>query len=138
MTNSLYKSAYAPFFLALAEVEQNHLLTSPFLAPHARYYVREMRLKAYTQLLESYRSLTFERLCRSFGVSEAFMDKDLSRFIASGRLSCVIDKVDGVIMTNKLAGQNKTAIYEQVVKQGDILLSGGSIPCTGLARSADF
>ena len=53
------------------------------------------------------------------------MDRDLSRFIAGGRLSCVIDKVDGVIVTNKLAGQNKTAVYEQVVKQGDILLSGG-------------
>jgi 26S proteasome regulatory subunit N7 len=65
-----------------------------------------------------------ERMCKSFGVSEAFMDKDLSRFIAGGRLSCVIDTVDGVIMTNKLAGQNKTAIYEQVVKQGDLLLSG--------------
>ena len=52
------------------------------------------------------------------------MDRDLSRFIANGRLACTIDKVSGVITTNKLASQNKTVVYEQVVKQGDILLSG--------------
>ncbi|KAK1926071.1 26S proteasome subunit RPN7-domain-containing protein [Papiliotrema laurentii] len=123
MVDSLYKSNYAQFFLSLADVEQNYLLTNPILAPHARYYVREMRIKGYTQLLESYRSLTMERMCRSFGVSEAFIDADLSRFIASGRINCTIDKVDGVITTNKLASQNKTAMYEQIIKQGDILLS---------------
>jgi AraC-like DNA-binding protein len=52
--------------------------------------------------------------------------RDLSKFIASGRLACTIDKVSGVITTNKLASQNKTNVYEQVVKQGDILLSGRS------------
>ncbi|KAL7423984.1 proteasome regulatory particle subunit [Cryptotrichosporon argae] len=122
-TEALYKSNYAAFFVALAEVEQHHLVPSPFLAPHARFYVREMRIKAYNQLLESYRSLTMERMCRSFGVSEAFMDRDLSRFIASGRLAATIDKVSGVITTDKLSSQNKTVIYEQFIKQGDLLLS---------------
>lgn len=75
MTESLYKSSYASFFLALAEVEQHYLIPNPILAPHARYYVREMRIKAYQQLLESYRSLTLERMSRSFGVSEAFVDR---------------------------------------------------------------
>lgn len=124
MTESLNKSNYSQFFLSLAEVEQQYLIPNPILAPHARYYVREMRIKAYGQLLESYRSLTLERMCRSFGVSESFMDRDLSKFIANGRLVCTIDKVSGVITTNKLASQNKTNVYEQVVKQGDILLSG--------------
>lgn len=126
MNESLYKSNYSQFFLSLAKVEQEHLVTNPWLAPHARYYVREMRIKAYAQLLESYKTLTMERMCRSFGVSETFMDRDLSRLIASGRLVCTIDKVSGVITTNKLAGQNKTTVYEQVVKQGDSLLNGGS------------
>jgi 26S proteasome regulatory subunit N7 len=130
MVDSLYKSNYSQFFLSLADVEQNYLLPNPILAPHARFYVREMRIKAYTQLLESYRSLTMERMCRSFGVSEAFMDADLSKFIASGRLNCTIDKVDGVITTNKLASQNKTAMYEQIIKQGDNLLSGESLSAT--------
>lgn len=127
MTESLYKSNYAQFFRSLAEVEQQYLIPNPLLAPHARFYVREMRIKAYTQLLESYSSLTLERMCRSFDVSEAFIDKDLSKFIASGRLSCTIDKVSGVVSTNKLATKNKGLVYEQVIKQGDILLSGKSL-----------
>jgi 26S proteasome regulatory subunit N7 len=126
MTESLYKSNYAQFFRSLAQVEQQYLIPNPLFAPHARFYVREMRIKAYTQLLESYSSLTLERMCRSFDVSEAFMDRDLSKFIASGRLSCTIDKVAGVVATNKLATKDKGVVYEQVIKQGDILLSGES------------
>lgn len=49
---------------------------------------------------------------------------DLSRFIANGRLACTIDKVSGVITTTKTSAENKTVAYEQVVKQGDILLNG--------------
>ncbi|KAI9635726.1 26S proteasome subunit RPN7-domain-containing protein [Dioszegia hungarica] len=123
LTTSLQKSAYADFFSALADVEQQYLLPSPLLAPHARFYVREMRIKAYAQILESYRSLTIERMCRSFGVSEAFMDRDLSKFIASGRLQCRIDKVQGVIVTNRLEKVGKTGVYETLVKQGDVLLT---------------
>jgi len=126
LTESLFKSNYAQFFRSLAEVEQQYLIPNPLLAPHARFYVREMRVKAYSQLLESYSSLTLERMCRSFDVSESFMDQDLSKFIASGRLSCTIDKVSGVVATNKLASKNKGVVYEQVLKQGDILLSGES------------
>lgn len=124
MVDSLYKSNFSQFFTSLAEVEQNYLLTNPTLVPHARFYVREMRIKGYSQLLESYRSLTLERMARSFGVSEQFIDSDLSKFIALGRINATIDKVDGVITTNKLASQNKTAMYEQIIKHGDILLSG--------------
>lgn len=139
-TSSLLLVCPAPSAVAdgAAEVEEQYLVTSPLLAPHARFYVREMRIKAYSQLLESYRSLTMERMCRSFGVSENFMDRwessawqilttrDLSRFIASGRLLCTIDKVNGIITTNKLSSENKTAAYEQVIKQGDLLLNGES------------
>ena len=77
-----------------------------FLAPHARYFIREMRIKAYTQLLESYRSLSLSHMAHSFGVSVEFMDKELSRFIASGRLHCRIDKVGGVVETNRPDSKN--------------------------------
>ena len=46
-----------------------------YLAPHTRYYVREMRVKAYTQLLESYRTLSLAHMAKCFGVSEGFMDR---------------------------------------------------------------
>ena len=99
-----------------------------------------MRILAYNQLLQSYRSLTLDSLARSFGVSIDFVDKcatssrvileatdkyvassELSRSIASGRLHCTIDKVNGVVETNRPAIKN--AQYETVVRQGDILLN---------------
>lgn len=44
------------------------------MSAHYRYFVREMRIIAYSQLLESYRSLSIESMARSFGVSEVFID----------------------------------------------------------------
>ena len=74
-TTSLYKCEYAAFFRTLADVEQTHLLTSRVMSTHARYYVREMRIIAYAQLLESYRSLTIDNMAHSFGVSPMFIDE---------------------------------------------------------------
>lgn len=57
-----------------AKVEQ--ILREDYLLhPHYRYYVREMRIAAYTQLLESYRSLTLQYMAEAFGVSTDFIDK---------------------------------------------------------------
>ena len=63
-----------------AALEQTHLKPNRLLAPHTRYYVREMRILAYNQLLESYRSLTLDSLARSFGVSIDFVDKYVFTF----------------------------------------------------------
>ena len=46
-----------------------------YLNPHYRYYVREMRIVAYNQLLESYRSLTLEYMADAFGVTISFIDQ---------------------------------------------------------------
>jgi len=97
-----------------------------------------MRILAYSQLLESYRSLTLESLAAAFGVTVDYIDKyvcfddittksdhkphsELSRFIANGRLHCSIDKVNGIVETTRPS--LKSAQYEQVVKQGDVLLN---------------
>lgn len=58
-----------------ATLERTYLLPSRLLSPHTRYYVREMRILAYGQLLESYRSLTLESLSGAFGVSVEFVDR---------------------------------------------------------------
>ncbi|KAI8981668.1 26S proteasome subunit RPN7-domain-containing protein [Mycotypha africana] len=118
---SLYNGKYAQFFRSLAEVEQIHLRTSRYLLPHLRYYIREMRILAYAQLLESYRSLTVTSMAQAFGVSEEYIDQDLYKFIAAGRLNCVIDKVNGIIETNRPDAKN--AQYQAVIKQGDVLLN---------------
>ncbi|KAJ9051289.1 proteasome regulatory particle subunit [Entomophthora muscae] len=119
--NSLYQCHYQEFFESLAAIEEVHLFTSSYLFTHRKYYIREMRIIAYSQLLESYRSVTLESMAKSFGVSEDFIDRDVSKFIAAGRLHCVIDKVNGIIETNR--ADNKFAQYQAVIKQGDLLLN---------------
>ncbi|KAG6876113.1 hypothetical protein C0992_000924 [Termitomyces sp. T32_za158] len=121
LIKNLYDCHYDKFFLALATLEQTLLLPSRVLAPHARFYVREMRILAYTQLLESYRSLTVDSLSRAFGVSVEFVDSELSRFIAHGRLHASIDKVHGIVETTRPS--MKHAQYQSVIRQGDVLLN---------------
>ena len=60
--------------ISAAKLEQTMLLPSRMLHPHSRFYVREMRILAYNQLLQSYRSLTLDSMARSFGVSIEFID----------------------------------------------------------------
>jgi 26S proteasome regulatory subunit N7 len=92
-----------------------------YTTAHYRYYVREMRILAYTQLLESYRSLTLAYMAQAFGVTEDYVDKELARFIAAGRLHCRIDKVGGIVETNRPDSKNYQ--YQSTIKQGDILLN---------------
>jgi 26S proteasome regulatory subunit N7 len=80
-----------------------------------------MRVVAYSQFLESYRSVTITSMATSFGVSAAFLDRELSDLISAGRLACKIDKVNGVIESSR--PDNRNALYNVIVKQGDLLLS---------------
>lgn len=118
--HALYDCHYQDFFLKLAWVE-GELRNDRLLAPHYRYYVRQIRILAYSQLLESYRSLTLDYMAQAFGVSNAFMDKELSRYIAGGHLHCKIDKVGGIVETNRPDSKNWQ--YQAVIKQGDSLLN---------------
>ncbi|KAG9310573.1 26S proteasome subunit RPN7-domain-containing protein [Chiua virens] len=125
LVNNLYDCHYAKLFVALSTLEQTYLLPSRLLSPHTRYYVREMRILAYSQLLESYRSVTLESLSGAFRVSVDFIDNKLSRYIANGRLHCTIDKVHRIVETMRPSLKN--AQHEEVVKQGDILLNSMQI-----------
>lgn len=71
---SLYNCHYSDFFVNLANVEI--LMRKDYLFhPHYRYYVREMKILAYSQLLESYRSLTLAYMSEQFGVSVDYIDE---------------------------------------------------------------
>jgi len=120
LLNSLYNCNYSAFFVALAGITDK-LKTNKFLAPHAGYFCKEMRVMAYAQMLESYRSVQLNTMAHAFGVSPQFLDNEISRFIASGRLHCKIDKVGGIVETNR--PDSKNAQYQSVIKQGDLLLN---------------
>lgn len=117
---SLYNCRYGDFFRKLAWVE-DYMKIDRFFAPHCRYFIREMRILAYNQLLESYRSLTLQYMANVFGVTVSFIDMELARFIAAGRLHCKIDKVNGIVETNRPDVKNYQ--YQSCIKQGDILLN---------------
>jgi len=117
---SLYDAQYAQFFLSLAQIEQE-MKSDRYFSAHYAYYTREMRVLAYTQLLNSYRSLDLKYMADQFGVSIQFIDKELSRFISSGRLHCKIDAVGRIVETNR--PDQKNWQYQEVIKRGDLLLN---------------
>ncbi|RYP04951.1 hypothetical protein DL765_009999 [Monosporascus sp. GIB2] len=123
LVNSLYSGNYKLFFQALALVEEQFLTQDRYLLEHKAWFIREMRLRAYQQLLQSYRVVGLESMANDFGVTVDFLDRDLAKFIAAGRIPCTIDRVTGkgVIETNRPDDKNKQ--YQDVVKQGDQLIT---------------
>lgn len=117
---SIYECRYNDFFKSLAYVEQ-YMKMDRYFEQHYHYYIREMRIIAYSQLLESYSSLTLTYMANAFGVSTQFIDKELSRFIAAGRLHCKIDRVKEIVETNR--PDNKNWQYQETIKKGDLLLN---------------
>ncbi|XP_073318193.1 26S proteasome non-ATPase regulatory subunit 6 homolog isoform X1 [Primulina huaijiensis] len=119
--NSLYDCQYKSFFTAFGKCLYKQKLLDRYLHPHFRYYMREIRTVVYSQFLESYKSVTIEAMAKAFGVTVDFIDLELSRFIAAGKLHCKIDKVAGVLETNR--PDSKNALYQATIKQGDFLLN---------------
>mmetsp|Transcript_31051 Transcript_31051/g.98592 ORF Transcript_31051/g.98592 Transcript_31051/m.98592 type:complete len:102 (+) Transcript_31051:388-693(+) len=91
------------------------------MAQHAKFLVRELRVKAYVQFLEAYKSVRLDSMAQVFGVSIEFLDTDLAKFIACGRVSARIDRVSGVVETRR--PDPKNADYHEVIKKGDQLLN---------------
>lgn len=78
LVSSLYNGSYKHFFQALALVEENFLSQDRYLHEHRQWFVREMRLRAYQQLLQSYRVVGLESMAADFGVTVDFLDRYVS------------------------------------------------------------
>ncbi|CAK4674621.1 hypothetical protein LEN26_014102 [Aphanomyces euteiches] len=118
--NGLYDCNYKQFFTAIVGLHP-YVNRDKYLALHSRFIYRELRILAYAQFLEAYRSVTIQSMATAFGVGIEFLDTELSRFIAAGRLNAKIDKVAGVIETNRPDAKN--AQYQETIKKGDALLN---------------
>jgi len=121
LLNGLYECQYKTLFQSLVDITDGTLKSDRFFHQHVRYYWREIRLIAYTQFLESYRSVGMESMASIFGVSSQFLDAELSGFICTQRLSCSIDKVARVVSSTR--PDSKNAQYMDTIKQGDLLLN---------------
>jgi 26S proteasome regulatory subunit N7 len=91
-----------------------------FLAPHVDYFFREVRVRAFNQFLDSYRSVTLQSMSSSFKVSPQVLDQMLFTFISSGRLQCKIDRVSGNVVTTR--GDRINSEYSTILRNGDLLL----------------
>lgn len=118
--SSLYGCQYRDFFAAFVGVV-DAIRADPYLAPHVRYYTREVRVVVYTQFLESYKSVTLPSMASAFSVTPDFLDLEMSELIVAGRLNAKIDKVAGVVETSR--PDAKSALYIDTIKKGDLLLS---------------
>lgn len=75
LVRSLYVGNYQAFFLALAAVEENFFSQDRYLYEHKGWFVREMRLRGYQQLLQSYRVVGLGSMAKDFGISVDFLDQ---------------------------------------------------------------
>merc|ERR1711937_131237 len=66
--DSFYNCEYRSFFEAFAEILET-LSKDVYLKEHVGYYAKEMRLVAYKQYLESFKSVTIDNMARAFGVT---------------------------------------------------------------------
>lgn len=121
LAKSLYDCHYHEYFVHLSHLE-TLLKQDHWSCCHYRYIIRELRILSYSQLLESYSSVTLTAIAQSFGVTEEYIDKELFRWISSGRLNCVIDKISGTVKTTHRSS-TKDAQYQELIKTGDALLN---------------
>ena len=119
--NSFYHCQYNIFLASLVDLMDNQIIKDRYLSKHVRYYSREMRVRAYSQFLQAYKSVTLEAMAEQFALSPEFLDTELSRFISADKVNAKIDKVSGVIEASRT--DEKNALYQQTLKQGDHLLN---------------
>jgi 26S proteasome regulatory subunit N7 len=118
--DALYECDYNKYSSSLVACS-DAIARDRLMGSHVNYYVKQMRIKAYNQFLEAYKSVTIGSMAAAFGVSVDFIDAELFRFISLGRLSAKIDKTAGIIETNRPDAKN--AQYQGVIKHGDALLN---------------
>ena len=118
--NSFYDGEYGQFFEELYYIIQ--IVKKDFyLSKHYNFFINEMRIKVYSQFLQSYKSVTMENMASVFGVSVNFIDRELSNFISQGRLNAKIDKVSGIIECSQ--NEQNIDLYQTTIRESDILIS---------------
>ena len=118
--NTFYDGQYAEFFKELYYIIQV-IKKDFYLSKHYNYYINEIRVKVYSQFLQSYKTVTMENMATVFGVSINFIDRELSNFISQGRIDSKIDKVSGIIECNH--NEQNIDLYQATIRDSDILIS---------------
>lgn len=115
---SFYECRYGDFFRTLLKISPD-FKKSRYVHLVENILYRELRLAAYKQFLKSYRAVTIGSMATLFQVSIAFIEKEVSKFITSGRLQCRIDSIEGVI--EMYSAETKQEKFTQLIKSSDNL-----------------
>ena len=118
--NTFYDGEYGQFFHELYYIIQV-LKKDFYLSKHYNYFINEMRIKVYSQFLQSYKTVTIDNMANVFGVSTNFIDSELSNFISQGRINAKIDKVSGIIECSH--NEQNIDLYQTTIRESDILIS---------------
>lgn len=100
LAEALYLCNYPALFSSLARFLDT-ISGEVYLGRYRNLFCREIKLRAYQQLLKSYESLALESMSNIFGVSVEFVERDLARYIAAGRLPCKIDRVSMTVFVTE-------------------------------------
>ena len=117
---SLYNSKYNQYFEAFLTLQDKFVSCDKFLKPHEMLIIKRARIVVYSQYLESYRTVTLQKMSADFGVSLDFLDRELAELIASRKLNCKIDKIAGIVESIKR--DDKVSLFKQITKKGDHLV----------------
>lgn len=117
LAESFYQCNYGSLFVDLF-LFLDHYGNDFYLKKYKDLFCREIKLKAYKQLLKSYESLSLSSMSSIFGVSEDFIEKDLIKYIVSDRLSCKIDKISMTVFVV----EEERDLTREFLESGDELL----------------
>ena len=113
--NSLYICDYKLFFEKLVYIYKS-IQNDQYLYIHIKYIIKEYRILSYIQFLTAYKSVLLQTMAEKFGISLTLLDTELSHFISINRINAKIDKVNGIIVSNRI--DNKNLQYLNVIKKG--------------------
>ncbi|XP_044009973.1 26S proteasome non-ATPase regulatory subunit 6-like [Aphidius gifuensis] len=103
----------------------------PLLASHCKFYIKEIKIRAYSQLLRAYSSLTFAKISDEFLIPIDVVENELSKFIKKKKIHCQIDGVSQCVI-NSCTGVgsslsssvcHRDKLYKDIIKNGDILMN---------------
>lgn len=100
LAQSIYNCYYNKVFAHLVSFSA-HFQNDIFIGEKIYFFMNEIKIRSYNQLLESYSSIGLESMALAFGVSEEYLEEDLSKFLVNERMKCVIDKVDKMVLVRE-------------------------------------
>lgn len=114
----LFNCEYSKLFRCLLEFI-DHCEGDCFLRPFKEHFCKEMKIKAYYQLLLCYQSLHLDKMAEYFDVEKSHVEEDLRNFIVEKKLNCIIDRIDGVV---RMRMGGKSEDLKHVISSGEKLL----------------